>query len=203
MKCKKCNENEVPPSNIKNKNYICSYCERTRRNNPVKEALCKHCGINKVPPSRLKAYNYTCCKCSNKKRKDNGKTEAICKHCKVNKVAPSRVKKSHYTCAKCEREKYGSTNQRIKNKRVKIIKMLGGCCNYCGSIHTLQVDHKNGNSGDDHLNLTKRNQWFNRILEGSGEAQILCRQCNISKQGMTDSQFKEWIAMMYFKFNPS
>lgn len=206
MLCKKCDKNEVPQSAINRRHYVCSSCERTTRNNPIKKALCKKCGINNVPPSRLKVYNYTCSVCAKKKHKSkitNENNTTICKHCNLNPVPLSRAKNSNYICNKCSVKKYGDDNYRSQKMRNEIIAKFGNCCNYCKSTDSLQVDHKNGDGKNDRSTLTARRKWFKKILNGDeSNCQILCRTCNIAKQNMTDNEFKQWIKNMYDKFYP-
>jgi hypothetical protein len=83
----------------------------------------------------------------------------------------------------------------------------GHGCAYCGSKDNLQFDHVNG----DGSLLRKQsksvsyalNKWYKSLIDDNfpSTCQVLCRQCNIAKQNMSDAEFKEWILFLAKKFH--
>ncbi len=123
----------------------------------------------------------------------------MCKSCAVNPVPAYRVKKHDYVCVPCHVKKYGSGHERQKRARETILEHYGKKCRYCGEEEDLHIDHVDGDGKEERLllNDAKGNHgavYAKIIREGFPDRyQVLCRQCNLAKQNMTDAQFRAWI----------
>lgn len=141
--------------------------------------------------------------------------EKLCRICKVGKVAPGKIRKRDYICSGCNhRQKRPETKaailirrrngrpikERISRKgiRDKIFDHYGRICVYCGATNNLQLDHT---FGDGKRERRTQRTWFHRIVTSGfpRDCQVVCRQCNIAKQQMTDQQFRDWIMEMAMK----
>ena len=125
----------------------------------------------------------------------------------MNPVPAYRVKKHYYLCVKCHVKKYGSGHERQKKARGIILDYYGRVCRYCGGEGDLQIDHVDGGGKAERilLNDVKSNHGavYGKIIRERFPAcyQVLCRQCNIAKQDMTEKDFKAWIKKVSDHFN--
>lgn len=126
----------------------------------------------------------------------------LCKKCNITELSPKRVAKFCYVCNHCAylsrpkgyyQEKQKANRQRIRNE---LFNHYGKQCVYCGSESDLQFDHTNGD-GSQTRKTDNRNdlKWFRFLIKENfpPDCQVVCRQCNLAKQQMTDSEFKAWI----------
>ena len=83
-------------------------------------------------------------------------------------------------------------NIRLKEKRLKLMDVLGGrICSNCGfnDIRALQIDHKNGQGHRERLNHKDSNYlmylYYLKNLESAKEKlQVLCANCNWIKRSV-------------------
>lgn len=131
---------------------------------------------------------------------DNRTTCTICDK----PLTETQIKEKRYKCWTCRRNENpaaykGYDKVKYDKNKQAVFDHYGHACTYCGATEHLHVDHINGD-GKAHRDATKlRIEQFlvaNNFPQGY---QILCRQCNIAKQDMTDAQFRQWITMMYSK----
>jgi len=88
--------------------------------------------------------------------------------------------------AKKNRQKVNLYQKNVyKNKRLEVIKLLGGKCKKCGykDWRALQVDHVNG-GGVKELKKISRPTYYSQILNSAetGKFQLLCANCNWIKK---------------------
>ena len=173
----------------------CSYtaCD-TRR-----EITCKGCGkeflVEKKVLNRGRKY------CSNKCMESH--VVCICKEEGCDEPVKAR---SYYNAANLQKHKaYCSKHKRLKGRfhaRVEVLNLLGGKCAYCSEREPryLQIDHVH-NDGIAHRkeiasrrtarraepNLTPQGLWpaevKRHIEKYPGSLQVLCANCNSSKNG--------------------
>lgn len=131
----------------------------------------------------------------------------LCKTCNQREVPPHRMKKRQYMCNRCIRERWPASREKQRKKSAEKRHLLrdalfdhyGRVCAYCGSTSELQFDHVNG---DGHNNVDKRwptqLKWFEQLIADGfpPTCQVLCKQCNIAKQQLTNEQFKFWIVQV-------
>lgn len=150
--------------------------------------LCKKCKQREVKKHRLKVHDYRCNTCINKAGY-------------VNQRDWRKTTKGKACCAKYA-QKY---RDRI---RAEVFAHYGPC-QYCGTTENLQLDHKNGDgkSVERKMGNGRRRGGFDlyRRVRRDGfpdTFQSLCRQCNIAKQAMSDTEFRTWIEMLYRRLYP-
>lgn len=80
-------------------------------------------------------------------------------------------------CKKCHNQR---TANDCKNKRNKAIKLLGGCCQYCGydkCSSALEFHHIDPTTKD--VNFSNMRRWnFNRIKKELDNCVLLCANCH-------------------------
>ena len=121
----------------------------------------------------------------------------LCKKCNEREVALYKIKHRNYICNRC-------SNKRDRDSiRNRLFEHYGRSCIYCGSESDLQFDHVNGDGVNDHSGQASY-LWHKSLIANDypPTCQVLCRQCNIAKQQMTDEQFRNWISKLYHRFNP-
>lgn len=110
-------------------------------------------------------------------------------------------------CIRCRSEYFTSDNH--KKSQIKWREQLrnvmfdhyGHECTYCGSTTNLQFDHINGDGGGN--NKRQWTTWANALIKTGfpDGCQVLCGQCNVAKQNMTDAEFRKWILGMAARLN--
>ena len=70
--------------------------------------------------------------------------------------------------------------KRRQKRRAKYIEMLGGKCQNCGSMDSLEFDHTNAKSKEFDLNDI-RDGSEERILKELDKCVLLCRDCHLIK----------------------
>ena len=134
------------------------------------------------------------------KRYDNRTTCITCDR----PLTDAQIREHRYKCWTCRRAMNpnaykGYDKVKYDKQKQEVFDHYGYECAYCGAKKDLHVDHINGD-GKAHRGKTKlRIEQF--LVQNNFPAgyQILCRQCNIAKQQMTDAQFRKWITKMYRK----
>lgn len=75
---------------------------------------------------------------------------------------------------------------RRKKRRSILVEMLGGQCVLCGSIESLEFDHKVPGSWSFRLSGKGLDRSWDSILTESEKCQLLCRSCHRSKTVASD-----------------
>lgn len=120
----------------------------------------------------------------------------LCRKCNERPIAPHNLKRHNYACNHCN-------NKRDRDKvRNQLLDHYGRACVYCGAESDLEFDHTNGDGSNDHRG--SRHSWLRSLIANGfpTSCQVVCRQCNAAKRQMTDQQFREWIAYLYYRIYP-
>lgn len=125
-----------------------------------------------------------------------------CKSC-GRPLPPSKVRKHDYTCSTCvsrrDKQRISKSNKTLAQRKKELVfDHYGNSCTYCGSISNLQIDHMQGD-GKAHRQSMVTNSMYHWLIKNGFPSgfQTLCKRCNMSKQNMTDAEFRAFIRELY------
>jgi hypothetical protein len=79
-------------------------------------------------------------------------------------------------------QSYQSQQKRGLERKIKLVKLLGGechICGYCKNLAALQFHHTNPNQKDDNLDMRKlSNSTWKWCLGEANKCQLLCANCH-------------------------
>jgi len=131
----------------------------------------------------------------------------LCRVCNEREVPEGHKRNRNYICSQCHYGRYKEKAQILnrrngkryrKELRERMFDAYGRECVYCHSTTNLQFDHTNGDGCRKTRGYDTR-QWFLMLIAAGfpPSCQVVCGQCNVAKQNMTDAQFRAWIKMVY------